>query len=141
MMPVIFGHTPAGASVRQVAHYGQSIADKGFRRYDHGSFIANRRAYGSRRPPSYDLSKVTTPVFLHYSASDPLAHVNDVDTLWKELGRPIGKFRIPMTSFSHLDFLWGIDAKELVYNRVINLIKAMDINGFSDDLSSLSNLL
>lgn len=134
MMPVILGHTPAGASVRQLAHYGQSIDNKSFRRYDQGSFIANRRVYGSRRPPQYDLSKVTTPVFLHYSDRDPLAHVRDVDTLWAELGRPVGKFRVQMTTFSHLDFLWGIDAKELVYDRVINLIRAMDVNGLEGDV-------
>lgn len=133
MMPAIFGHTPAGASVRQFAHYGQSIADKGFRRYDHGSWIRNNRVYGTRRPPVYDLSKVTAPVFLHYSSSDPLAHVWDVDRLWRELGRPIGKFLIPLSSFSHLDFLWGIDAKELVYNRLLNHLRAMDINGHIDD--------
>lgn len=132
MMPVIFGHAPAGAAVRQFVHYGQGIADKEFRRYDQGGWLSNRRAYGSIRPPRYDLSKITTPVFLHYSDRDPLAHVNDVDRLWRELGRPVGKFRIPDDRFSHLDFLWGIDAKELLYDRVINLIKSMDVNGLDD---------
>uniref|UniRef100_A0A2A4K5R5 Lipase n=1 Tax=Heliothis virescens TaxID=7102 RepID=A0A2A4K5R5_HELVI len=132
MMPAIFGHTPAGASVRQFAHYGQGISDRGFRRYDQGSRLSNYRAYGSFRPPSYDLSKVTTPVFLHYSDSDPLAHVNDVDRLFRELGRPIGKFRVPMSSFSHLDFIYAINGKELLYDRVINLIKAMDVNAFGE---------
>lgn len=140
MMPVILGHTPAGASVRQLAHYGQSIANNGFQRYDYGSWIANRREYGSIRPPSYDLSKVTTPVFLHYSDNDPLAHINDVDTLWRELGQPIGKFRVPDSKFSHLDFLWGIDAKELIFNRVINLIRAMDINGLDAVKSELNEM-
>lgn len=128
MMPAIFGHTPAGSSVRQLVHYGQGISNRGFRRYDQGSRIRNYRTYGSFSPPSYDLSKVTTPVFLHYSDHDPLAHVNDVDRLFRELGRPVGKFRIPMSRFSHLDFMYGIDAKELIYNRVINLIRAMDAN-------------
>ncbi|KAJ8713467.1 hypothetical protein PYW07_013837 [Mythimna separata] len=129
MMPAIFGHTPAGASVRQFAHYGQGINDRGFRRYDQGSRISNYRTYGSFRPPSYDLKKVTAPVFLHYSDNDPLAHVNDVDRLFRELGRPIGKFRVPLATFTHLDFIYAIDARALIYNRVINLIKAMDVNG------------
>lgn len=111
-------------------HYGQGIADKEFRRYDHGSSFANRRAYGTRTPPHYDLSKLTAPVFLHYSPSDHLAHVNDVDRLFRELGRPIGKFRVPLPTFSHLDFMWGRSAKDLIYNRAINLIKSMDANGF-----------
>ncbi|XP_052754991.1 lipase 3-like [Galleria mellonella] len=134
MLPVKFGHTPAGVSVRQLAHYGQGIADKGFRRYDHGSRRANRRAYGTRRPPAYDLSKVTAPVFLHYVDKDPLAHVNDVDRLFRELGRPVGKFRVPLRTFSHLDFLWGIDAQELVYDRTINLIRSLETNGLDEEI-------
>ncbi|XP_047993675.1 lipase 3-like [Leguminivora glycinivorella] len=135
MLPVKLGHTPAGASVRQFVHYGQSIADKTFKRFDHGR-LKNRRVYGSYRAPAYDLSKITVPVFLHYSASDPLAHVNDVDRLFRELGRPVGKFRISDRSFSHLDFLWGVDAKPLLFDRIINLVQAMDVNGF-DDVSDL----
>lgn len=133
MLPLKLGHTPAGASVRQLAHYGQGISSKRFRRYDHG-WWSNRRKYGSITPPNYDLSKITTPVFLHYSDSDPLAHVNDVDRLFAELGRPIGKFRVQMQTFSHLDFIWGIDAKTLIYDRVISLIKAMDVNTFDEEL-------
>lgn len=129
MIPVISGHTPAGASARQFAHYGQGIEGKEFRRYDQGNVLSNLIAYGRTRPPRYDLSKVTAPVFLHYSDSDPLAHVNDVDRLFAELGRPVGKFRIPMATFSHIDFVYGIDARELLYNRAINLIRAMDIHG------------
>ncbi|XP_026730889.1 lipase 3-like [Trichoplusia ni] len=132
MMPAVFGHTPAGSSVRQLAHYGQGIAGKEFRRYDQGSSLSNYRVYGSFKPPRYDLSKITTPVFLHYSDSDPLAHVEDVNRLFSELGRPIGKFRVPMASFSHLDYTYGIHAKALVYDRVINLIRAMDANTFNE---------
>lgn len=131
MLPVKLGHTPAGASVRQFAHYGQSIKDLGFHRFDHG-LLKNRVVYGSYSAPRYDLSRVTAPVFLHYSQSDPLADVRDVDRLFAELGRPVGKFRIPDPLFSHLDFIWGIDAKDLVHDRVINLLKAMDINGFDE---------
>ncbi|CAK1556243.1 unnamed protein product [Leptosia nina] len=107
MMPVIFGHTPAGSSVRQFAHYGQGIARNQFQRYDFGS-SKNRRLYGQSRAPDYDLGKITIPVFLHYSASDPLAHVNDVERLYRELRNPVGKYRIQDQKFSHLDFVYGL---------------------------------
>lgn len=131
MIPVKLGHTPAGAGVRQLVHYGQSLKDKGFRRFDHG-LLRNRRVYGSYKPPHYNLGAITTPVFLHYSPQDPLANVNDVDRLFRELGRPVGKFRIPHDSFGHLDFIWGVDAKVLVYDRVINLLRSMDVHGRDD---------
>ncbi|KAJ2944352.1 hypothetical protein O0L34_g18354 [Tuta absoluta] len=123
MLPVKLGHTPAGASVKQLVHYGQSISDRGFRRYNHGR-LTNLRKYGRMSPPRYDLSKITAPVFLHYSDSDPLAEVPDVMRLFRELGRPAGLFRIRDTKFSHLDFMWAIEARPLLYDRVINLIKA-----------------
>lgn len=127
MLPVKLGHTPAGSSVRQFAHYGQGISDGHFRRYDHGS-RTNRRLYGTRTPPHYPLDRITTPVFLHFSDQDPLAEVSDVQRLWRELGRPVGLFRIQQSTFSHLDFMWGIDARTLVYNRVINLLWSMNNN-------------
>ncbi|XP_063363512.1 lipase 3-like [Cydia amplana] len=128
MIPVKLAHTPAGASTRQLVHYGQSVKDKTFKRFDHGS-LRNRIIYGSYRAPAYDLGRITAPVFIHYSASDPLAHMNDVLRLFSELGRPVGIFRIPDPNFSHLDFIWGRDAKTHVYDRVINLLQSMDVYG------------
>ncbi|XP_022124722.2 lipase 3 [Pieris rapae] len=125
MLPVVFGHTPAGASVRQFAHYGQGISGNKFRRFDHG-MTRNLLTYGRISAPDYDLSKITTPVFLHYSSNDPLAHVNDVDKLWSELKNPVGKFKVQENTFSHLDFMYGIDARALVYNRVISFLRVMD---------------
>ncbi|KAJ8716124.1 hypothetical protein PYW08_013409 [Mythimna loreyi] len=125
MLPVVMGHTPAGISVRQLAHYGQGIADGYFRRYDFGNRLSNFREYGSFTPPPYDLSKITAPVYLHYSENDHLAHVNDVERLYKELSTPI-KYRVPMPSFAHIDFTYGINAKELVYDSVINIIKGYE---------------
>lgn len=125
MLPVILGHTPAGSSVRQLAHYGQGVEDKRFRRYDFGT-VRNLRIYGRRNPPAYNLSKVTAPVFLHYSDNDLFANVNDVKALFRDLGAPIGLFRVADARFTHIDFTWGIDAKTLVYDRVINLMRAMD---------------
>lgn len=67
-------NTPAGASVRQLLHYGQGVNSAQFRMYDYG-FIKNLLKYGSRHPPEYDLKKISAPVFLHYSDNDWLAAV------------------------------------------------------------------
>ncbi|KPJ07150.1 Lipase 3 [Papilio machaon] len=123
MMPAIFGHTPAGAAVRQFAHYGQSIAGKEFRRYDHG-LLRNMIVYGNMRPPKYNLGNVKIPTFLHYSYNDPLSQVKDVYRLHEELGHGI-KMLLPLPTFSHLDYMWGIDAKTVLYDRVINLMKSV----------------
>ncbi|XP_063381927.1 lipase 3-like [Cydia fagiglandana] len=125
MLPVILAHTPAGASIRQFAHYGQVTHTGSFRRFNHLGFW-NYKVYGTWDPPLYDLSQVKAPVFLRYSLSDPLAHVNDVERLAKELGNLKAKTSIPMSSFSHLDFMWGIDAKKLVYDQVIADMRWME---------------
>jgi hypothetical protein len=91
LLPVIDGHLPAGTSVRTGAHFAMNhnsgieiinwienllyyIIFKGetFSAYNYGYF-GNLRHYGSLRPPSYDLSKVTSPVYLFYGSSDYLS--------------------------------------------------------------------
>lgn len=124
MFPVKLGHTPAGAAVRQIVHYGQHIRQNFFRRYDHGS-LTNWRVYRSFTPPAYDLSRITAPVFLHYVDDDIFAHVTDVQRLNRELGQSVGMFRVPHATFSHLDFMWGTGAKDLLYLRTINLMKSV----------------
>lgn len=117
-------HTPAGSSSRQMVHYGQEHMSKKFRKYDH--LLGNLGEYGSLTPPKYNLKSVTAPVALHYSDNDWMSASVDVDQLGKEISNLIGKFRVPMKEFNHLDFMWGIDAKTLIYNRVMNLIEAFD---------------
>lgn len=89
--------------------------------YDYGLFGNNER-YGSSSPPDYDLKKITAPVYLHYSDNDWLAHVKDVDELASKLGNLVGKFRVPDGKFNHLDYQWAIDAKSLLYDRVISIM-------------------
>jgi hypothetical protein len=40
--------------------------------FDYGYF-ENKRVYGQSAPPDYELSKITAPVFLHYSGNDWLS--------------------------------------------------------------------
>ncbi|VVC96005.1 unnamed protein product [Leptidea sinapis] len=107
-----------------IAHYGQGISEKRFRRYDFG-WTKNRRIYGSFSPPNYNLGNVRAPVFLHYSQSDPLAHVTDVERLFNELGNPVGKFSIAQRTFGHLDFLYGINATTLVNATISKMLSAL----------------
>ncbi|XP_023936767.2 lipase 3-like [Bicyclus anynana] len=123
MLPVILGHYPAGVALRQIAHYGQSIASGEFKRYDHGP-VTNRRRYGTATPPRYNLSKISAPVYLHYSETDPLGDIKDVERLFTELGNLAGRIRVPMRVFSHVDFIWGVDAKTLVYNDIIRAMRS-----------------
>jgi hypothetical protein len=48
--------------------------------------------------------------------------LQDLLLLYKQLPNPIGSFKVPLSEFNHLDFLWGKDAKTLVYDYVIELM-------------------
>lgn len=74
LIPTILENFPAGSSVDQIVHYGQLVKSGKFRNFDFGWF-KNIRVYGSLSPPDYDLSKITAPVYLHYSGNDWLSAV------------------------------------------------------------------
>lgn len=121
MLPIVLGHTPAGASVRQFVHFGQLYNSGKFRQFDHG-MIRNKLTYGSYKPPSYNLTNIRTPVFLHYGDNDWLSTPKDVDRLLKGMRSAVGKYRVPLAGFNHLDFIFAIDAKKLIYDRVMNIM-------------------
>ncbi|XP_055851914.1 lipase 1-like [Episyrphus balteatus] len=125
MLPVILGHSPAGSSTKQLIHFAQLKSSGHFRQFDHG-YIGNWRRYGRFSPPDYPLENVMAKVALHYGANDWLTVPKDVDRLDQALPNVIGKFLVKFSEFNHLDFVWGIDARELLYNKVSKLMKAVE---------------
>ena len=55
---------------------------------------------------------VTTPLFV----------VQDVTWLAKRLANLQGFYRVNMTAFNHLDFLWATNVDQLLYNSLIELL-------------------
>lgn len=125
MLPIMLAHTPASTSSRLIAHFGQEHVSARFCDYDYG-YVFNIIEYGSAIPPKYNLANVTAPVALHYSAGDWMADPLDALQLYEELGNPDGLYLVDHPTFNHLDFLWAIDVKSLVYDIVIRLMKARD---------------
>nr|CAI5844367.1 unnamed protein product [Callosobruchus analis] len=120
LLATVMAHTPAGASTRQIMHYGQGISSGIFRRFDFG-WSKNKKTYGSLNPPEYDLQQVTAPVYLVYSRNDWLAAEKDVEKLSNRLGNCKGKFLISDYAFNHLDYTFGINAHKIVYPKVMGL--------------------
>ncbi|XP_055375802.1 lipase 3-like [Condylostylus longicornis] len=122
MLPAILGHVPAGTSTKQFIHYGQLVNSGRFRMYDYGMF-KNLAKYGTFKPPSYDLSKVTAPVALHFSMNDWLADTKDVAKLEDQLPNIIKQYLVPQPKFNHLDFILAIDSRKLVHTDVLTSMK------------------
>lgn len=125
LFPVIDAHAPAGASMKQLIHFGQLIGIPKFQQYDYG-IKDNFFIYGRSTPPAYDLKKCTVPVAIIYSEKDTLAFPRDILHLSHDLPNVIEMKRVEDPTFNHIDFVWAKDAKELVYNHIIDLLKMAD---------------
>ncbi|XP_055677535.1 lipase 3-like [Lutzomyia longipalpis] len=125
MLPVINGHSPAGASTRQMIHFGQVTRHRIFRQYDHGPAM-NQIIYGQLVPPLYNLHLISSPVFLYHSFNDWLAAPEDVDLLHRRLPNVRVKHLVSMMEFNHLDFVWAINQRTLLHEHVIRNMRAME---------------
>lgn len=121
MLPVFLGHVPAGAAFRQVLHYAQSIKFGTFSRYNFGS-LQNLYIYGRVTPPPYNMSRVTVRTYLHYGLNDVEAHWKDILFLSEVLPNARA-IQAPRPSFTHYDFIFGIDPREQVYETVLEMMR------------------
>jgi len=118
--PVYYSHTPAGTSVQNMLHFCQLIQDDDglFKKYDRG-LIKNLLTYGSSSPPAYKLKNANVPIVLFAGNKDTLADPNDVKWLRSQLPH-VRKF-ISIKEYNHLDFIWGLSARDKVYKKIINM--------------------
>lgn len=145
LLPRILADIPSGASVQSLVHYAQEIESGRFQKYDYGA-RGNLKNYNQTTPPDYELSKIKVPMGLFWAENDWLSNslVNytqinnffiflsswnnifinfcfqDVRTLSKSLPTMILNYKVNYSKFNHLDYLWGIDAPKLVYEKLIS---------------------
>lgn len=120
MLPVINGHVPAGTSTKLIQHLSQIRSSGIFRQFDHG-LAKNLLRYKHKLPFKYNLANVNALVTTYTSNNDWLAPPGDVHQLIQELANVFENNQINK-SFSHMDFVWGIDAPEIIWNNMINFL-------------------
>ncbi|CAK9801051.1 Gastric triacylglycerol lipase [Anthophora plagiata] len=119
----IISHIPAGASWKQLIHYGQGyIHPEHFRQFDYDNSKKNDQFYNSREPPEYELNKVTAPVALFSSENDLLSTKMDIDLLKSKIGNVVYHNEVSIKSFSHYDFLWGTSSIQIIYEPILKLL-------------------
>lgn len=121
--PVYLSHTPAGTSVKNMLHFCQLIQEKKFQQYDYGYF-GNIRKYGALKPRAYKLNKVTNKVVLISGSKDWLADPKDVKWLSKQLPNVV--YAEQVNGYNHLDFIWGMSARNKVYKTIIKMARKME---------------
>lgn len=123
-LPVIYAHLPAGASTKQLVHYGQEIVSGEFQKFDYGS-EKNMRMYHSKVPPKYHVERVTSPVALFYSMQDWFSNTTDINILRKILPNVVDAYVVPDEKFNHIDFIYAKDLKTLIFNRLSELLSKL----------------
>lgn len=70
--PVVLMQLFDPVCAKVLVHYASNRLSGGFRWYDHGP-VGNLKAYGTKRPPSYDVGKISVPLRLIYGKNDWLS--------------------------------------------------------------------
>lgn len=110
MLPALICHTPSGSSINQIFHFGLEIRYGYFGKYMEGSEV----------PSDFDLSRITTPISLHFSSADKMVNPLDVQRLIPKLKNSLAFVQnIREKEINHIDFIWGIDAASLIYSQIL----------------------
>ena len=116
---VYISKTPAGTSVKNMAHWAQGIRRDRFEMYDYGTPERNEQVYGQREPPQYDLSALSIPTAFYSGSNDWLADPEDVQVLLENVNPDIIVQNKTVNGFAHLDFVWGVHANTRVYDDLL----------------------
>ncbi|XP_065699371.1 lysosomal acid lipase/cholesteryl ester hydrolase-like [Patagioenas fasciata] len=119
-MDTYIAHHPAGTSVQNFIHWHQMAKADQFQAYDYGS-KENMRKYNQSTPPAYKIEKTSTPVALWSGGQDKLGDTKDMAKLLPRITNLIYHEHFP--AWGHLDFVWGLDATEKMYRKIVELIR------------------
>ncbi|XP_018016726.1 lipase member M [Hyalella azteca] len=121
--PYALASVLSGMSVKALAHFAQQAFTPRLRMYDYGSPAANRAAYGFPTPPHYNMSDVTAPVVVCSAPNDSLMSLQDQQMLMQDLPYFVKRILAPQKDYGHLDLVYAKNAKEVIYNEIIELMK------------------
>jgi len=130
LMDAFMHHSPAGTSSKTLLHVLQLVKSGGFHGFDWGSNHANNDHHGLGHGdiPTYNLNDVEYPVAVYFGDNDLLANITDVEKTYSELpfiinSPDIGIHEVEYKNWNHMDFVWGMDAKDFVYHDLIQNLK------------------
>ncbi|KAJ0110330.1 hypothetical protein Patl1_03026 [Pistacia atlantica] len=118
---------PQSTSTKNLIHLSQIIRTKVIAKFD-GLLLYNLRRYGAFRPPVYNVANLPRdlPLFLGHGGNDAISDVEDVQYLISILKYHLGDNlkSLFVKDYGHFDFIRAVNAKDLVYNEVVDFFKS-----------------
>ncbi|XP_067285988.1 gastric triacylglycerol lipase [Pseudorasbora parva] len=118
--PVYTTHCPAGTSVQNMVHWAQAVKSSTLMAYDYGK-SGNMAHYNQSTPPLYNVRDMMVPTALWSGGQDTLADPQDVALLLTQI--PKLMYHRNIDHWEHLDFIWGLDAPQEMYNKMIEIMR------------------
>lgn len=118
--PVYTTHCPAGTSVQNMVHWAQAVKSSKLMAYDYGK-AGNMAHYNQSTPPLYNVRDMTVPTALWSGGQDTLADPQDVALLLTQIPKLV--YHRNIKHWEHLDFIWGLDAPQEMYNKMIEMMR------------------
>ncbi|XP_060795743.1 gastric triacylglycerol lipase [Neoarius graeffei] len=118
--PVYTTHCPAGTSVQNMVHWSQAIKSKKLMAYDYGT-AGNIAHYNQSTPPLYNVRDMKVPTALWSGGHDTLADPKDIAVLLTQIPNLV--FHRDIKHWEHLDFIWGLDASQELYEPMIKMMR------------------
>ncbi|XP_028585517.2 gastric triacylglycerol lipase-like isoform X1 [Podarcis muralis] len=117
---VYAAQVPSGTSVQNIIHWKQSILAGKLQAYDYGLFD-NLARYGKVEPPEYNIRNMNVTTIVWSSGKDWLSGPEDVNMLIPKIKNLLYHEYIP--EWNHLDFVFGLDAADRMYYKIIENLK------------------
>ncbi|GMF44260.1 unnamed protein product [Phytophthora fragariaefolia] len=136
---VYLSEMPAGTSVKNMAHYAQSIRKGTFTAYNYGCscfrplginlcskyICKNKAVYGTFDPPAFPVSNIKYPrIGFFRGENDILTTAIDTDHLRNAMPLSTVIYDERVSDFSHMDFTWAVNANEKVYQSLLEQLEA-----------------
>uniref|UniRef100_W5UA88 Lipase n=1 Tax=Ictalurus punctatus TaxID=7998 RepID=W5UA88_ICTPU len=118
--PVYTTHCPAGTSVQNMVHWSQAVKYRKLMAYDYGK-AGNIAHYNQSTPPLYNVRDMKVPTAVWSGGHDTLADQKDVALLLAQIPNLV--FHRNIKHWEHLDFIWGLDAPQEMYEPLIKLMR------------------
>ncbi|KAE9014493.1 hypothetical protein PF011_g8030 [Phytophthora fragariae] len=137
-IPVYISQTPAGTSVKNMAHYAQSIRDNTFASYDYGCKCVRQLRVEGFDPPAFPIGKMVYPrTGFFVGSADTIATATDIEQLRDALSSGTIVHELAVKEYSHLDLTWAYNANEKMYQDLLQQLKKYQGVGYTEDVDQI----